>query len=442
MKQSVLRFIENCLCQPRLSAVVLSLCAIWLAACAVAQDATAAVTETAGPTLNVTSVPTLAVPRSSQTSRPLPTSTAETLTPTATEANETPTAIPTFGVEIDVTVGDNGLRLRPTPDTHQAISGIMAPDTPLTIIGKSSDDRWLLVSSSNQEGWIPVHMLEMPINFAHLAIPIEAILTPPPPTQTPPPGGARYISGISAYTRSIFIQGQQMGNRPNVFSKIGDSITVASYFLYPVGWGQANLRDYAYLQPVIQYFSLTPARDANSFANNSLAADNGWTTEHLLDTGRAHPELCQTGETPLVCELRVTRPSVALIMIGTNDTANVPIETFRSNLYWITETSIAMGVIPVLSTIPDRDNFEDEVRLYNDAIIEAAHLYDVPLWDYRGATQFLPNRGLDADGIHPSWPEGDLSAAADFTPENLRFGYTVRNLTALQVLDALWRSVM
>jgi hypothetical protein len=33
-------------------------------------------------------------------------------------------------------------------------------------------------------------------------------------------------------------------------------------------------------------------------------------------------------------------------------------------------------------------------------------------------------------------------ATTAFTPENLKYGYTVRNLTALQALDAIWRLVI
>jgi hypothetical protein len=47
----------------------------------------------------------------------------------------------------------------------------------------------------------------------------------------------------------------------------------------------------------------------------------------------------------------------------------------------------------------------------------------------------LPNEGLGPDGIHPS----AAPDSADFTADSLQFGYTVRNLTALQALDALWR---
>jgi hypothetical protein len=54
----------------------------------------------------------------------------------------------------------------------------------------------------------------------------------------------------------------------------------------------------------------------------------------------------------------------------------------------------------------------------------------------------LPNNGLSDDGIHPSWPPGEYSDAARFTGNNLQYGYTVRNFTALQALDAVWRQIM
>src|SRR5687768_9927556 len=111
MMQSVLKFRENCLRWSLMITVLLGVCAFGLAACASAQNAPAAVSETATPSRAVTRVPTLVAPRFSQTPRALPTSTAETSTPTPRPANETPSAVPTFGVEIDVTVGDNGLRL-------------------------------------------------------------------------------------------------------------------------------------------------------------------------------------------------------------------------------------------------------------------------------------------------------------------------------------------
>jgi hypothetical protein len=66
--------------------------------------------------------------------------------------------------------------------------------------------------------------------------------------------------------------------------------------------------------------------------------------------------------------------------------------------------------------------------------------YDVPLLDLRQAVEGLPNRGCLPDGFHYNTPPDGRSA--HFDTQHLQYGYTVRNLTALQVLDALRRYVL
>jgi hypothetical protein len=199
-----------------------------------------------------------------------------------------------------------------------------------------------------------------------------------------------------------------------------------------------------YLGPVVDFYRSGVARDCqNSFSNRSFAAENGWTTESVLTPGNRPgdtPDDCLPGEVPLVCELRIVRPAVALIMLGTNDVTYLPIDLYRANLSRIVETCIGMGVIPVLSTIPHRGGLEGQVAAFNDLIVQLAYGYDVPLWDYAAAMRVLPDGGLSGDWVHPNTPPGDL--VAYFTPANLYYGYTVRNLTALQVLDAVWRNAL
>lgn len=285
------------------------------------------------------------------------------------------------------------------------------------------------------------------------AAPVEIAAVPvdpaqPAPAQPPAPAAptVSVISGISATARNIFISGQQMGNRPNVFSKIGDSITVAPQFLYPIGAGLYNLQGYAQYQAVINYFSSATARTSNSFANESLAANGGWTTQTALDPNAANRTVCFVTESPLVCEYRIVKPALALIMLGTNDTVAVPLPTYRANLGAIVQTSIQMGVIPVLSTIPPRFQADGTVAAYNQAVIETARAYDIPLWDYHSSMVGIYAGGLSQDGLHPSAPPGshpnDIAQAANFTPENLNYGYTMRNLGALQVLDAIWQQAL
>jgi hypothetical protein len=248
-----------------------------------------------------------------------------------------------------------------------------------------------------------------------------------------------YTENITPRAREIFLLGQSLGNRPNVFSKVGDSITDNDAFLVPIGLGNYNLRDHAYLQPVIDYFSQAAAGDGNSFANTSLAAKGGWSAWQVREPGKGDPALCRQDETPLVCEYRLVRPSIALIMLGTNDVMTTPSGTYESWMREIVETSIEMGVIPVLSTIPDfkREGFEERVPELNGIIRSLALEYEVPLWDYWASLQDLPEKGLSEDGVHPGW-----AVPADFKPYFLQYGMTMRNLTALQALDAIWREVI
>ena len=69
-----------------------------------------------------------------------------------------------------------------------------------------------------------------------------------------------------------------------------------------------------------------------------------------------------------------------------------------------------------------------------------AQQYSIPLWDYWAALQPVPNQGIGPDGIHPSVPADNQTA--NFTGDHLNYGYTVRNLTALQVLNAVWRQAL
>lgn len=279
--------------------------------------------------------------------------------------------------------------------------------------------------------------------------PGDRIVVPPsvanfvPPTPVSSPGDRPlyypYISGIGERVVEVYKRGQELGNRPGVFSKVGDSITANDVFLVPIGTGDYNLRDYAYLEPVIQYYSQEVARDRNSFANPSLAAASGWSAGDVLDPDAADSLDCLPGEAPLVCEYRVVRPSVALIMLGTNDVRGTSVETYAGWMRQIVEITIEMGVIPIVSTIPPfhEDGMAGRVQQLNSVIVDLTQEYGIPLWDYWAALNGLPNDGLWDDGVHPSW-----AVPADFTQGNLLYGMTARNLTALQALDAVWRVVL
>ena len=359
-----------------------------------------------------------------------------TLAPTRTPA---PTGSPTpAAVAARVCPTCGFLRLRGTPGTGGEVLRHLAADAPLELIGRTEDAAWVqVITEDGARGWVAADYLSVESDLSGLAVTGSAVDAPPSADNL----GA--ITGVTSTARQIFLDGRAKGNIPYAFTKVGDSISAAPQFLTQFGTAQYNLGQYASLRDAIGWFSGPNGRGANPFVASSLAARNGWGTTSVLDPANADPNLCRPGETPLECEYRVTKPAVALIMFGTNDSGGLPLAEFRANLDTIVRTSIRMGVIPVLSTIPPKQYnpaTDGRVAEFNQAIISIAQTYDVPLWNYWQTMISLPNNGLDPDGVHPSTPP-DANTAV-FDAEHLRYGYTARNLGALQMLDALRQQVL
>jgi hypothetical protein len=187
------------------------------------------------------------------------------------------------------------------------------------------------------------------------------------------------------------------------------------------------------LSPTIHYFS-------GSFSRSSPAAVGSFSTSKELDPSFAKPG-CAAGETPLACEYRLNKPSVALILLGTGDQHSW--QGFEARYRKIIEYTIQQGIVPVLITkADDLESKEDTAPagFTNGVIRRLAQEYDVPLLDLRAAVDPLPNHGCGPDGFHYNVPPDGQSA--NFDTAHLLYGYTVRNLTALQVLDALRRDVL
>jgi|SRR5579859_707789 len=371
-------------------------------------------------------------------------------------ANEVVPTPPSAAARVRIDGG--GLRLRAAPTLAAAVLAYLDALTRLNVTGRTADSTWLqVVTPDGQSGWVTTAWTDVYVTLAAVPVVTADAAATAAPTSPPVPaatageastpivgaGSYKYISGISSHARQIFEQGQQLGNRPNVFSKVGDSITVSAVFLTPIGSGQYNLGNYGGLQGVIDYFSSQAARGGvNSFANPSLAAKVGWRASGVLTPGAADPALCQRDETPLACEYRLVRPSLALIMLGTNDVVASADDPYEADMRQVVEFTIGKGIVPVLSTIPPlfRLGYDGRSDQLNAIIVRLAHEYDIPLWDYSAALQGLPNSGIGTDGVHPNWaPTGH---SADFTPPYLQYGMVVRNLTGLVALDAIWKQVL
>jgi LysM repeat protein len=360
-----------------------------------------------------------------------------------------------FNAQVKADVTD-GLNLRFAPGLSQDVLAQLGALTPLSIVGRTGDNTWLeVVTALKGRGWVVAQYVDVFIGLSDVPVTGEVLIAAVTPTVgpvnqptltpgVPPPAPSEYpyVFNVTAHVREIFTQGQTLGNRATVFSKVGDSITVSPAFLYSVGVGRYQLHDYAYLQPVIDYYSTTWARTHNSFSNETLAAKAGWSTRTVVAAGAGDPAVCGPEETPLDCEFHWVKPSIAIIMLGTNDVPGTPEESYENALRKVVEKTLANGVVPILSTIPPlhRQSLEGRVEAFNYIVKKLAYEYDIPLLDYWAALQELPNQGMGTDGVHPSWaPSGHY---ADFAPEYLtQYGMPVRALTALQALDAVWRAI-
>jgi hypothetical protein len=291
---------------------------------------------------------------------------------------------------------------------------------------------------------------------AALCAPGDAILTPgtPPPLRpsaTPEPdelltlgkGGVtpalpadvngvpvdRFIvmpDHVKENVREIYAQGQKLNNNPRAFSKIGDSTIENPYFLTRFDGGPYKLGDYAYLKSVIDYY-------AGSFGRQSMAVRIGLHSWSALNATWADKTKCKPNETPVGCEFRLHRPSIVFIHLGANDT-DTP-KYFKENMQKLVELCVQSGVIPILSTKADR--FKDPENTFNKTIRELSEENKVPLWDFDLVAETLPGRGLGEDNVHmTSFYSHDYTS-----PEAFQRGHGVHNLTALIVLDRVWKVI-
>jgi lysophospholipase L1-like esterase/uncharacterized protein YraI len=327
---------------------------------------------------------------------------------------------------------DIPLNLRAGPGLDFAVLDMLPDGTELVITGRSEDAEWLEVRTQDDllTGWVFAEYVTVFTDLDHL------------PMTSGPLSFTNLITGITDHAHDIYQRGQTLGNRPDVFAKVGDSITVSNHMLHPIGEGHYDLDEYNYLQPVIDYFSHESVRQGNAFTNTSVAAGVGWNAAAVLLPKFADPSQCQADESPLACEYRIIQPAWALIMFGTNDVGYVPEVDFQHNLERIVQISTDMGVVPVLSTIPPRVGYEEAVVRFNQIVREVARENAIPLWDYHYAMAAYAETSLTFDGVHPSMPARGHDDVAIFREANLPYGYVLRNLSALHVLDALWHEIV
>jgi hypothetical protein len=234
-------------------------------------------------------------------------------------------------------------------------------------------------------------------------------------------------TSVSDRARAIYEYGLSQGTDPTHFSIIGDCQNVSSYFLSAFDKpGEYNLgNQYSYLQPTIDYYQ-------GSFSRKSLAVKGGFNAAAVLSPLRADPKSCNSGESPLDCELRTWHPSIVIVSMETW-WSEKPAEEYDKYMRRVLDRIIAAGALPIIAT--KADNLEGDYAI-NRTVAQIAYEYQIPMWNFWAAVQPLPHHGLSGDGFHLTFSRSFFDDR-----ERMKSAWPWRNLTALQTLDAVHKAL-
>lgn len=312
----------------------------------------------------------------------------------------------------------------------------LAEGSEVQLLERNHTGTWVRVANSlTSDGWVLSGHLEFVLSFQLDSLPQNDGVADGDPSST----ATMHESLLTLFpvvppevhenVQAIFARGQRLGNQPFVATKIGDSVVANEWYLLPMAWRRVNLGPYAYMEPTLELFG--PGM------SESVAARQGLTSATAFDAFWADKSLCQPNESPLACEYRIKRPSVAFIMFGYNDMIAMSATDFRTHMRRLVEESVLAGVIPVLITFssnPETSNWADSLE-YNVAIIDTATRYRVPMINLWLASRGLPDYGLERDNIHLRNSGYDHLTYAE--GQEADSGVALLNLLSLRVLHDL-----
>ncbi len=260
-----------------------------------------------------------------------------------------------------------------------------------------------------------------------------------PTSQTEETSASPNIEPIAPQLDSVYQAGVGAARDGNVFAVIGDQTANSANFLDPFGApGYVIDPGLSSLQTLIDRYSTDLAVGGNSFTRNSIAAEDGLNVAEAIHDPATDPN-CQAGESRVVCEIRLTNASIAIISMGYQDILDgTDPAQFEADINTLLQELIAANVLPIVSTTyPVVDpNLEQQALQINDAIINAATANEAPLFNQWRAFTDLPGGGLDSNGSPTVSGQG-----AGYLAANVTEGVNVRNLYILGILNAVLAEV-
>ena len=344
------------------------------------------------------------------------------------------------------------LNVRAEPSKTSARISRLTSGLAIVVEGRNEAGDWLLVHSQDGSlrGWVAIGFVQFTdaIRVQDLPLKTDVFSGAVPAAADAPAGSPATIdippeplgnpvvdlnSAVLRNARAIYQRGQQLGNFPNSFMKMGESNTGGTVYMCTFEWGKYDLGTHAELQPIVEWFNQT-----QSFCRTNMTAGNGFSTATVLDPLWSPSDQCEANESPLVCEIRKAKPSYAFIYFGIADMGAITDDEYRDNLNTIIRTLSNSGVVPILTTFPMSDKFNDgKPQQFNEIIRDVAADRRVPLIDLRVAVYNYTDHGTGEDGYHLSVRSVEETT---FTGDELVYARTMRELLTLQMLYDLGNS--
>jgi lysophospholipase L1-like esterase len=217
------------------------------------------------------------------------------------------------------------------------------------------------------------------------------------------------------------------------FAHFGDSITVTLAFWTGLFWSRNNMD----AQMKNAYEIVKP-----------YMAEKCWKDWKGPEFGNQGSMTIQWASENVDAWLKKLNPETVLLMFGTNDVRQVPLEEYVQKTREVIQKCLNNGTIVILSTIPPKHGDDEKVKLFVEAERKIAREMKIPLTDYYdeimkrrpddwdGALdKFKGSEGYDVptlisrDGVHPSAPQ---KWANDYSEEGMKnHGFGLRNYTVL-----------
>lgn len=232
-----------------------------------------------------------------------------------------------------------------------------------------------------------------------------------------------------------------------VFMKVGDSITVNCNFsccFAPAQGAVIDLGGRTELQTTVDYFSevkIGSSPQTTSWDRASLSARVGELSTWALE-----------GSSPaLFEEVNAINPGFAVLMLGTNDNGSGTFEyylgprayrTVAGAFVKMVDELSARGIVPIITYIPPVLNEAARGWLtpaFNAVLRGVATAKLVPTIDFYSPALSVGASAFDSDGIHPL---AHPTSACLLNAAGLAYGYNIRNLTTLEVLDKVRQVVV